>query len=134
MGLTANLTRGEVVLTSGQGQKFSLLADGATIQPNTSEPTVAQVTWVSPKELLVMSRKGALQVSLGDETKTVAEGASYRMVIDPAAAAASKPAAGPTPQNTQTAGSNTFLFILLGVAAAAVAVGVILAVESPSSM
>jgi hypothetical protein len=133
-GFTANLTRGEVVLSSSQGQRFSLVADGATIQPNTSEATVAQVTWVSPKELLVMSRKGTLQVSLGDETKTVAEGASYRMVIDPAAAAASKPAAGPTPQNTQTAGSNTFLFILLGVAAAAVAVGVILAVESPSSM
>jgi len=130
-GFTANLTRGEVVLSSGQGQKFSLLADGATIQPNTSGPTVAQVTWVSPKELRVMSRKGTLQVSLGDETKTVAEGASYRMVIDPAAAAASNP--GPSPQNAQTAGSNTFLFILLGVAAAAVAVGVILAVESPSA-
>jgi hypothetical protein len=132
-GFTANLTRGEVVLSSGQGQKFSLVADGATIQPNTSEATVAQVTWVSPKELLVMSRKGTLQVSLGDETKTVAEGASYRMVIDPAAAAASKPAAGPAPQNTQTAGSNAFLFILVGVVAAAITVGAILAIESPSA-
>jgi hypothetical protein len=133
-GFAANLTRGAVVLSSGQGQKFSLVADGATIQPSTSEPTVAQVSWVSPKELLLMSRKGALQVSMGNEAKTVAEGASYRMVIDPVAAAASKPAAGPTPQGAQATGSNTFLFILLGVAVAAVALGVILAVESPSSM
>ena len=88
-GFAANLTRGEVVLSSSQGQKFSLVADGATIQPSTSQPTVAQVTWVSPKELLVMSRKGALQVSMGDEVQTVADGASYRMVIDPVAAAAS---------------------------------------------
>jgi len=131
-GFTANLTRGEVVLSSGQGQKFSLLADGATIQPNTSEPTVAQVTWVSPKELRVMSRKGILQVSLGDESKTVAEGVSYRMVIDPAAAAASK--SGPPPQGAQATGSNTFLFFLLGAAVTAVVVGVVLAVESPSNM
>src|SRR5580698_10677621 len=28
-GFSANLTRGQVVLSSGQGQKFNLLADGA---------------------------------------------------------------------------------------------------------
>jgi hypothetical protein len=133
-GFAANLTRGEVVLSSGQGQKFSLLADGATIQPSTSQPTVAQVTWVSPKELLLMSRKGALQVSMGDETQTVGDGASYRMVIDPAAAAASSPAPGPTPQNPPTAGRNHFVLIVIAAAVAAVTVGVILALESPSSM
>ena len=131
-GFTANLTRGEVVLSSSQGQKFSLVSNGATIQPSTSQPTVAQVTWVSPKELLVMSRKGALQVSMGDEVQTVADGASYRMVIDPVAAAAS-PAAGPTPQ-TQSTGKNKFILIILLGAAAAVTVGVILAVESPSAL
>lgn len=132
-GFSADLTRGEVVLSSSQGQKFNLVADGAMIQPNTSGPTVAQVTWVSPKELLVMSRRGALQISLGDETKTVADGASYRMVIDPAAAAAGKPEPG-KPQGAQASGSNTFLLILLGSAAAAITVGVILAVESPSKL
>jgi hypothetical protein len=136
-GFAANLTRGEVVLSSGQGQKFSLVSDGATIQPNTAGPTVAQVTWVSSKELLVMSRRGALQVSLGDETKTIADGASYRMVIDPASTAAGKPAPAPVPApqgGAQASGSNTFLLILLGSAAAAITVGVILAVESPSSL
>jgi hypothetical protein len=135
-GFAANLTRGEVVLSSSQGQKFSLVSDGATIQPSTSGPTVAQVTWVSPKELLVMSRRGALQVSLGDEVQTIADGASYRMVIDPAAAAAGKPAPEPTPQRggAQASGSNTFLLILLGSAAAAITVGVILAIESPSAL
>jgi len=95
---------------------------------------VAQVTWVSPKELILMSRKGALQVSMGDETQTIADGASYRMVIDPAAAAASKPAPGPTPQATQSSGKNHFILIVIVAAAAAVTVGVILALESPSKM
>lgn len=130
-GFTANLTHGGLVLSSSHGQNFHLLADGATIQPGTSQPTVTQVTWVSPKELLVMSRKGLLQVSMGDETKTVEDGASYRMVIDPAAAAA---AAAPTPgapPQANAQGSNSFLLILLGGAAAAITVGVILALESP---
>ena len=132
-GFAANLRRGEVILSSGQGQKFSLLADGATIQPRTSAPTVAQVTWVSPKELVVMSRKGALQVSMGDETQTIADGASYRMVIDPAPAAASNPAPGAAPQSPPTAGNNRFVLIVIIAAAVAVALGVALALESPST-
>lgn len=133
-GFSASLTRGGVVLSSGQGQSFQLLADGATIQPSTGQPTVAQISWVSPKELLVSSRKGALQVSMGDETQTVADGSSYRMVIDPAAAAAAAPAAPGAPPQAPRAGSNAFLLILLGAAAAAITVGVILAVESPSGL
>ncbi len=132
-GFSANLTRGGLVLSSGQGQTFHLVSNGATIQPSTGQPTVAQVTWVGPKELLVMSRKGALQVSMGNETQTVADGSSYRMVIDPPAAAASPASPAAVPQATQS-GSNAFLLLLLGAAAAAITVGVILAVESPSSL
>lgn len=130
-GFAANLTRGEVVLSSGQGQGFNLVADGATIEPSTSAPTVAQVTWVSPKELLVMSRKGTLRVSMGDETQTIADGASYRMLIDPVATAASSPAPGPTPDGTLSSGKNRFILILIVAAVVGIAVGTIVALESP---
>jgi len=135
-GFSASLTHGGLVVSSGQGQTFHLLADGATIQPSTSQPTVAQVTWVGPKELLVMSRKGTLQVSMGNETQTVADGASYRMVIDPSAAAAAPaaPATPGAPPQATSSGSNTFLLLLLAAAGAAATVGIILAVESPSSL
>jgi len=133
-GFSANLTHGGLVLSSGQGQSFQLLADGATVQPSTSQPTVAQVTWVSPKELEVVSRKGALEVSMDGETQTVADGASYRMIIDPVAASAGAADPAANPQGTVTSGRNKFIFILLGAAAAAVTVGVILAVESPSGL
>lgn len=132
-GFSANLTHGGLVLSSGQGQTFHLLADGATIQPGTPQPTVAQINWVSPKELEVISRKGALQVSMDGQTQTVADGASYRMIIDPVSVAAGQPNPAADPQNTASSGKNKFLLVILGAAAAAVTVGVIVAVESPSA-
>jgi hypothetical protein len=130
-GFAADLTTGTVVLSSGQGQKFRLVSDGATIQPGTAQPTVAQITWVSAKELLLTSRKGALEVSLGDDVKTVPEGSSYRMLVEPADPAAA--AAGANPQSPQASGKNTLILIVVGAIAVATTVAVILAVESPSS-
>jgi hypothetical protein len=129
-GFAAVLTTGTVVLSSGQGQKFLLLADGTTIQPGTTQPTVAQVTWVSPKELILTSRRGALEVSLGNEVETVPEGASYRMIVEPAAGA------GPAAQTTTQAsgrGNHRLLLLLVGAVVVATTVAVVLAVESPSA-
>lgn len=129
-GFSANLSRGGLVLSSEPGQTFYLLADGATIQPSSSRPTVAQVTWVSPTELVVISRKGALQIQMGGETQTIADGASYEMVIDPAAASA---ASMPGAPQAKAPGQNKFRLLLLGTAILAIAVGTILAIESPWS-
>jgi hypothetical protein len=136
-GFQADLTGGQMVVSSSEGQKFHVLADGAMVQPSSSQPTVAQVTWVSKKELVLTSRKGPLQVSMGDETKTISDGQSYRMIIDPAAASASPAPAAPgtpaAPQGTAASGSSLFILVLIGTAAAAVAIGVALALESPSA-
>ena len=126
-GFATELTSGTAVLSSGAGEKFRVFADGATIQPSTEQATVAQVTWVSSNELILASRKGALQVSMGDEIKTIADGASYRMLISPASEPA--PAAA---QGAPTAGKNKFILILILAAAGAIALGTVLALESPS--
>lgn len=130
-GFSLDLSRGGVILSSGTGQTFHLVADGATVQPSTTQPTVAQVDWVSAKELVVTSRKGALQVSMGDQTQTVADGSSYRMVIDPAAAAA---AGSPAAPQAQTGGKNFAMYILIGGALVLTGVGLGLAFESPSAL
>ena len=131
-GFAANLTRGGVLLSSAQGQKFHVVADGATIEPGTPKPTMAQVTWVSPKELILTSRKGALEVSMGSEVKSVPEGTSYRMLIDPAAANAKPvPSSGPGPQGAQVSGSNTFVLVLITTTAALIALFALLSIESP---
>lgn len=130
-GFSADLTRGGLVLASGQGQTFHLFAIGANIEPGTSQPTVAQVTWVSTRELVVTSRKGALQISMGDETRTIEDGTAYRMVIDPATAAA---APMPGARKAPATGRNRFHLVLVVAAVAAVAVGIIVAIESPCSL
>ena len=80
-GFSANLNNGSVVISSAEGQTFELLADGATIRPANSQPTSGQITMVSPTELILTSNRGTLQVSMGDEVKTVDAGSSYRLEV-----------------------------------------------------
>ena len=129
-GFATDLTSGTVVLSSGPNEKFHVFADGATIQPSTQQATVAQVTWVSANELILASRKGALEVSMGDEVKTIAEGASYRMLVIPAAR---EPEPGAPPQ-TPRAGKNKFILIVITAAVVATVLGLVLVFETPTKL
>jgi hypothetical protein len=129
-GFGATLTGGTVILSSTEGGSFHLVADGATIRPNTPAATSGQITRVGPSELLLTARKGSLEVSMDDETKTVPEGTSVRMLIDPPDAAA--PAAAPGSPSVFSAGSNHFIFVILVLVAIGVTVGIIEATLSPS--
>lgn len=82
-GFSADLAAGTVVVSSSQGQSFELLADGATIRPAGTKGAVGQITRVSPTELLLSSSRGGLEVTYGDEVKTIEAGGSYRMEIEP---------------------------------------------------
>jgi hypothetical protein len=126
-GFAAELTSGTIVLSSARGETFQLLASGATIRPGSAEPTVAQVTLVNPNELVLSSRKGTLEVSADGEVRTVPEGTSYRMVMDPAAAQG--PAGGPKPAGRS---KRKVAFILLTAAGVGAGIGIWRAVESPS--
>ena len=71
-GFSAELGAGTVVVSSNPGQTFQLLADGATIRPAGAQGTVAQITRVSPTELLLNSTRGASSsITMGDEVKTI---------------------------------------------------------------
>ena len=48
---------------------------------------MAQVTIIGPKELQISARRGVLQFAYAGETEKIAEGASYRIVLDPPEAA-----------------------------------------------
>ena len=126
-GIGADLLAGTVVLSSVQGSTFRIVADGATIRPKTAQPAIAQVTVVSPRELVLMSRGGELEVSAEGESKSIPAGSSYRMVIEPADP-------GAPPQGPAGAGSNRnkVLFFIIAGAVAATAVTLVLALESPS--
>jgi hypothetical protein len=113
--------------SSGKGQAFELLANGAKIRPAGDQATVAQVSWINAKELLLTSNHGAIEVSMGDEVSTVEAGNSYRMVIE---SADSGPQQAGAPHRT---GRNRFAIILIAAVSVGTAIGVWRALVSPSA-
>jgi hypothetical protein len=125
-GFTANLTAGTVVVSSAQGQTFQLFANGATIRPVGTDDTVAQITRVSPSELVLSSTRGVLKVSMGEEVRTVEAGKAYRMKLEPDA---SDPGPQGGPYHTAR---NRFLWIAVFGISAGTGIGIWRALISPS--
>jgi hypothetical protein len=95
MGAQAQLQSGTVVFSTAKAAGMEILADGAFIRAFADVPTVAQVTVVGPKELRISARRGALQFAYAGETGKIAEGGSYRIVLDPPEATPPFPQQGP---------------------------------------
>jgi hypothetical protein len=81
-GPQAQLQSGSVVFSTAKATGMEILAKQAVIRPVADGPTVAQVTINGPKELQINARRGALQFSYAGETEKLAEGASYRILLD----------------------------------------------------
>jgi hypothetical protein len=92
-GTQAQLRMGTVVFSTAKAAAMEVLADEAFIRPMADGPTIAQVTVLSPKELRIVARRGALEFSYRGETEKIPEGASYGIILD-----APEPAAKPFPQ------------------------------------
>ena len=114
-GFNADLNAGTIVLSAMTGETFLLHANGAVIRPATTQMTIAQVTRVSANELLLTSRKGGLEVSAEDEVKSIPEGSSYRMIIQPE---------DPASQQVPHGGRNRNKIIWIIVVAAGVGAGI----------
>ena len=117
-GFSADLIGGTVVLSAAQGETFLLQANGAEIRPGAAQPTVAQVTVVNSNELLLTSRRGVLEVSAEGEVRSLPEGSSYRMLIQPPDPQG--------PQGTQASGrsNRTLMWILVGGAVAGTSIAI----------
>jgi hypothetical protein len=107
-GFAANLGAGTVVVSSTEGRSFQVIADGATVRPANAQPTSGQVNVISATEAVITSTRGTLEVSMGDEVKTVEAGASYRMEV---VSENSDP--GANPQSPHPTARNRFLWILI---------------------
>jgi hypothetical protein len=128
-GFSTNLTAGTLVASATEGQTFQVLADGATIRPANAQPTSGQIAMISPTELVLTSTRGTLEVSMGDEVKTLEAGSSYRLEVeteDPATSAAN-------PQSPHPTARNHFLWIAIPVVAAVTGIVVWRALVSPTA-
>ncbi len=129
-GFSADLTEGTVLVSSNPGQSFEVMADGTTIRPKGADPVIGQVTRVNATELVLTTTRGTLEVSMGEEVKTVEAGHSYRLDTDSADPAPSGP--GPTGGPYHTA-RNGFELTAIAIVVGATAVGVWRALVSTSS-
>ena len=82
----ATLTAGTATFSTANSKAFVLHVASAIIRPNTDQPTIGKVTVLNPKELVVKSVRGSLQISVEDDVREIPEGEAYRVVLDPNAA------------------------------------------------
>ncbi len=134
---SARLVGGTATFSTGNSRAFTLFASKAAIRPKTDSPTIGQVIYVSEKELLVTARRGGLTISVEDETQTIAEGTSYRVLLDPTDAqgpAGAGSGQGPSGSGSGggplKAGRSRFLLLATAFIAAGTAVAIYFATES----
>jgi hypothetical protein len=82
----ATLNSGSATFSTANSKAFALHAASAVIRPNTDKPTIGKVSVLNPKELIVQCTRGSLSIAVEDDVREIAEGAAYRVVLDPNAA------------------------------------------------
>jgi hypothetical protein len=130
----ATLKNGTAIFSTANAKAFVLHASNAVIRANGDGPTVGSVSLVNAKELRVSCSRGTLAISVDDDTKTVAEGMAYRVVLDPDSVADdSSPQANWPAKPPKKSGKNKFLLFVIFGAAAATAIALYYAMESPAA-
>jgi ferric-dicitrate binding protein FerR (iron transport regulator) len=133
---TATLLRGSATFSTANAKAFALNASTAVIRPKSDDPTVGQVRILSEKQLVVSCTRGALTITVGDDSRVIPEGSSYRIVLDPAREEAQTQ---PPPQGAGTkgsggppisAGTSKFVWYATGTVALVTGIVVYLALES----
>lgn len=135
---SAKLLSGTAIFSTGNAHAFTLFASKAAVRPQTDAPTIGQVTYLNEKELLVTSRRGGLTVTVENETQVIAEGTSYRVLLDPEASAQGPEGAGSGKQGPiqsggpLKAGRSRFLIVATVLTGAVTAFAISEALESPA--
>lgn len=99
----ATLLRGSATFSTASAKAFALNALSAVIRPKSDDPTIGQVTMLGEKQLLVKCTRGALTITVGDDSRVIAEGSAYRVVLDPAKSEEAQ--SQPPPQGAGAKGS-----------------------------
>jgi len=99
----ATLLGGSATFSTANAKAFALKAATAVVRPKSDEPTIGQVTMLSEKQLLVKCARGALTITVGDDSRVIPEGSAYRVVLDPAESEEAQNQ--PPPQGAGTKGS-----------------------------
>jgi hypothetical protein len=94
----ATLTFGSATFSTANSKAFAVRVSSAVIRPNTELPTIAQVTVLNAKELVIKATRGSLTVAVADDVRMIPEGTGYRIVLE----------ANPDPQGPRGAGTKGY--------------------------
>ena len=109
----AELLSGTVVLSATAGSAAEIVASAARVRPAAATRGIVQVEIVGPRELIVFARLGPTQIYYQGESATIAEGKSYRVLLN-----ASEDGA-PGAEGGKRAQKHGKALLLIGVAVAA---------------
>jgi hypothetical protein len=111
----AELVSGTAVISVAAGTTGEIIASSARIRPIAETRGVVQVRFVGAHELMVFARRGPAQISYRGESETIAEGKSYRVLLN------ASDDSGSGVQSAKKSGKRgkALLVIAVGVAAAA---------------
>jgi hypothetical protein len=136
---SAKLLTGTATFSTGNAHAFTLYASTAAIRAQSDEPTIGQVTFLNAKELLVMSKRGPLTVTVDGETQAIESGKAYHVYLDPDMAAAQGPTGAGGGQGPYGKGGgplkarrSRFLIVVVAVTAIATYFAVEESLESPA--
>jgi hypothetical protein len=76
-----DLSTGTVIFSIPQAAAIEIRADGASIRAG-AESTFGQITIINPTTFEIYACRGGLRIQYRDETEAIAEGLSYRVVLD----------------------------------------------------
>ena len=131
---SATLVGGTAAFSTAGAKAFVLHAGTAAFRPRSDEPTVANVTLLNPKELVVRCSRGAVLIAVEDDVRVIPEGTAYRVVLDPEAAARLGGAPAPASWGQHPpikAGKSKFIWYAIGFTALVTWFAVSEALESP---
>jgi hypothetical protein len=134
----AKLLNGAAKFSTGNAHAFTLFASAAAIRAQSDAPTIGQVSYIGPKELLVRATRGSLVVSVDNDTQVVPEGTSYRVLMDqpeemaqgPEGAGSSRDGGPGSGHSPRKAGRSRFMYVAGGLTGVATYLAVSEALES----
>jgi hypothetical protein len=134
---SATLTGGTAAFSTAGARAFVLHAGTAAFKPRSDAPTVANVTLLNAKELVVRCSRGAVLIAVEDDVRVIPEGTAYHVVLDPEAAgragAVPAPAAPASWGQNQPikAGKSRFIWYAIAFTALVTGFAISEALESP---
>jgi hypothetical protein len=77
-----DLSTGTVIFSIPQAAALEIRADRASVRAAAEVPTFGQITIMNATTFEIYARRGGLKIQYRDETEAIAEGLSYRVVLD----------------------------------------------------